>query len=152
MAVTLRWRNRSQVLMSVGEYYQKSKDKSSSKFQRSPAITRAGLDLLRKWQTAMGIADWEVGCEPIAEMQVVDALKGGTPGHEFVGISIDVEKKEATIHHTRSLVEEDIIHELLHVRYPEWSEDEVNSCTDCLMSDLLSDVADTKVADTATPI
>ena len=44
----------------------------------------------------------------------------------FVGIEIDKENKAGTIYHDRELTEADIIHELLHVKYPNKSEDWIN--------------------------
>jgi hypothetical protein len=41
--------------------------------------------------------------------------------------------KEAVIYHDRDLTEEDIVHELLHVKYPDWTEDQVNLETDKLL-------------------
>ena len=62
-------------------------------------------------------------------MQVIDDKYGDMPGHEFVGVAIDNESCFATIYHTRSIYEDDIIHELLHVRFQEWSEEEVVNST-----------------------
>ncbi len=89
--------------------------------------------MIEYWQTMLEIKDWEISCEMISEMQVVDALIGNTPGHEFVGIAIQSDDKKGTIFHTRALQEDDIIHELLHVRFPEWSEQDVNFWTNLLM-------------------
>ncbi len=89
--------------------------------------------MIEYWQTMLEITDWEISCEMISEMQVVDALDRNTPGHEFVGIAIESDVKKGTIFHTRALLEDDIIHELLHVRFPEWSEHDVNFWTNLLM-------------------
>ncbi len=97
--------------------------------------------LIEHWKSLFEITDWNITCESISVMQVVDALKGNTPGHEFVGISIEFEKRKGTIYHTRELYEDDIIHELLHVRFPTWSEEEVNFWTDLLMKQTKSRIA-----------
>ena len=89
--------------------------------------------MIEYWQKMLEITDWEISCEMISEMQVVDALDKNTPGHEFVGIAIQADHKKGTIFHTRALLEDDIIHELLHVRFPEWSEADVNFWTNLLM-------------------
>ena len=46
---------------------------------------------------------------------------------------IDFKNKTGTIFHTRELNEEDILHELLHVRFNSWSEEKVNFWTELLM-------------------
>jgi len=52
-------------------------------------IDVASLEILEQWKTLLDIEDWLIIYEPITEMQVVDELKGDTPGHEFVGIAIN---------------------------------------------------------------
>lgn len=53
-------------------------------------------------------------------------------GESLVGVIIKPNK--AIIVHTRKLLEEDIIHELLHVANPSWSEEEVKKETNFLMN------------------
>jgi hypothetical protein len=91
------------------------------------------LPLINKWQVLLGLSDWVILCESISEDQVVDELEENTHGHEFVGIHIDFTNKIGTIYHTRKLKEDDIIHELLHVRFHSWSEEKVNFWTDLLL-------------------
>jgi hypothetical protein len=67
-------------------------------------------------------------------MQVMDDLKGDMPGHEFVGIAIDFTNLSGIIYHTRPLQEDDIVHELLHVRFPNWSEQKVDYWTSLLIN------------------
>lgn len=87
--------------------------------------------LLDRWQAYFGLDDWVIDTERISIYQVSDEFC--RVGHEFVGVSQDLTQKHATIHHTRKLLEDDIIHELLHVRYPNWSEEEVVHQTEVLM-------------------
>lgn len=94
---------------------------------------RSHLSLIEEWKCRLGISDWHISCESIDEMQVTDIWFDNTPGHEFVGICIDKETSSGVIFHTRALNEDDIIHELLHVRYPNWSEQKVEFWTDLLM-------------------
>jgi len=98
------------------------------------------LELIQYWKLFLGINEWEILCESISEMQVVDALDNNTFGHEFVGISINFKLKQGIIHHTRKLEEDDIIHELLHVRYPKWSEQKVNLITNLLRQRSIFDI------------
>jgi hypothetical protein len=72
------------------------------------------------------IADWreylEIGqfvrTERISRFQVTDEL--GRPGAGLIGVVFDAQL--ATIYHTRTLTPEDVLHELLHVAHPNWSE------------------------------
>ena len=119
--------------MSVGEYYLKlmlnvlNKDKTTNK------VKVKSTSLINKWQALLGISDWVILFEPISENQVVDESEGNTSGHEFVGIQINFKKQIGTIYHTRKLNEDDIVHELLHVAFPIWSEEKVNFWTDLLI-------------------
>jgi hypothetical protein len=44
----------------------------------------------------------------------------GRPGAALIGVVFDAHA--ATIYHTRLLTAEDVLHELLHVAHPNWSE------------------------------
>ena len=118
--------------MNAGEYYLRKMVKGSSNSKSYASSDINVSELITKWQELLNISDWVIECESIAEMQVTDALEGNSPGHEFVGIGINFNDKIGIIYHTRSLLEDDIIHELLHVRYPEWSEEKVNFWTEYL--------------------
>jgi len=117
-------------LTNAGESYRKTKVSVSNNFDESNNIDIELLKRVEKWQSVLEILHWKIICEPIDETQVVDDLKGNMPGHEFVGISIDFANHIGTIYHTRPLQDDDIVHELLHVRFPKWSEDEINYWTD----------------------
>ena len=98
-----------------------SKEKTINKFKST--------SLINKWQALLGISDWVILCEPFSEDQVVDELEQNSHGHEFVGIHIDFTNQIGTIYHTRELKVDDIVHELLHVRFQSWSEEKVNFWT-----------------------
>ena len=57
-------------------------------------------------------------------------------GLSFVGVVPDHERRHAEIFHTRKMTAEDIVHELLHVKYPHWSEDQVNLRTDKILQNV----------------
>ena len=90
------------------------------------------LELIETWKDRLGISHWNIVCQEIDEMQVTDIWFNNSPGHEFVGIEIHAENQSAILYHTRSIQEDDIIHELLHVRYPTWSEQKVEVWTNVL--------------------
>jgi len=80
--------------------------------------------VIEHWQNKLEIKHYQVICQRISPMQVCDnALQRG---HEFVGISADHKNCIACLYHTRKLQTADIIHELLHVKYPAWTENQVN--------------------------
>ncbi|MBP0904601.1 TlpA family protein disulfide reductase [Mariniflexile gromovii] len=122
-------------LTIVGEYYLRNKVRDSSNFKEfSSKTNNIKSKTLKEWQSKLGIDNWCILCEPIDEMQVLDDLKGDLPGHEFVGISIDFVNETGIIYHTRPLKDDDIVHELLHVCFPEWSEQIVNYWTDLIIN------------------
>ena len=61
----------------------------------------------------------------ISCFQVTD--ERGRPGCGLIGVVFDTQR--ATIYHTRALTPEDVLHELLHVAYPAWSEAAVVEAT-----------------------
>jgi hypothetical protein len=77
------------------------------------------------WRTALGVRQ-DVRLERVDRYQVTD--HGGRRGCSLVGVVYD--EHRACIYHTRSLTLEDIVHELLHVAHPEWSEAAVVAETD----------------------
>lgn len=95
-------------------------------------ISMFAYEQIDHWKTVFGITDWDIICTVIDEMQVIDIWEGETPGHEFVGIERNFSTRTGIIYHTRPLEEDDIIHELLHIRYPEWSEEKVAFWTSLL--------------------
>jgi hypothetical protein len=81
------------------------------------------------WRGALGVRQ-PVHLERIRRHQVTD--EHGSPGCSMVGVVHDAES--ACIYHTRSLTPEDIVHELLHVANPAWTEAQVVAETDRLLS------------------
>lgn len=83
------------------------------------------ITLLKHWQYKLGIEDWKIDTEPIDSEQVMYPDDIGNDNY-FIGVVTNVKLKEATIYHDVPLYEEVIVHELLHVRYPEEDEDWIN--------------------------
>lgn len=82
---------------------------------------------LSHWQSKLQLEHFSIKAERISPSQVCnDHHKRGI---SFVGICTDHEKCEATLYHTRKLEIDDLIHELLHVKYPLWTENEINKET-----------------------
>jgi hypothetical protein len=80
----------------------------------SPGQLRAVIADLREY---LEISQ-AVCTEAISRFQVTDEL--GRPGAGLIGVVFDA--YQATIYHTRTLTPEDVLHELLHVAHPTWSE------------------------------
>ncbi len=85
-------------------------------------------DCIAKWVAILALAV-PIRHERISIWQVTG--ESGRPGCGLVGVYCDdaagdAEKESvACILHTRRLTEEDIVHELLHVAHPAWSEGQV---------------------------
>lgn len=89
--------------------------------------------MIVKWKNRFGLNKLEIITEAINPQSVV--YPDDCQGEErfFIGISINKETSTAIIYHDRPLTEEDVVHELLHVKYPEWSEEQVNAETKRLL-------------------
>jgi hypothetical protein len=68
---------------------------------------------------------WIINVSHILKQQVYSE-ENCRCGNHMVGMDIDWERNIATINHTKKLKEDDIIHELLHIKYPEVTEDYIN--------------------------
>jgi hypothetical protein len=74
-----------------------------------------------------------VSLEGVDWRQVTD--ESGRRGCSLVGVVYD--RETACIKHTRALTADDVVHELLHVAHPDWSEAAVVAETERLFADLL---------------
>lgn len=100
----------------------------------APAVTPADLraeQLVRRWCKRLGLRDWRIDLVRISIWSVSDARC--RVGNSFVGVVCDRPRRTAEILHTRRLDRESIVHELLHVRHPAWTEARVNAETDRLL-------------------
>ena len=76
--------------------------------------------IVAAWRAFLGITQMVV-TERISRFQVTG--ESGRAGAALIGVTFDAHR--ATIYHTRALTVEDLIHELLHVAHPTWSEEHV---------------------------
>lgn len=83
--------------------------------------------VLAAWRAFLVIAQ-TITTERISPMQVTG--EDGRAGCALIGVSFDA--RRATIYHTRPMTTEDLIHELLHVAHPLWTEGHVVHETDRL--------------------
>jgi hypothetical protein len=77
-------------------------------------------EALEAWRDYLQVHQ-PVRTERVSRFQVTG--EDGRPGAELVGVVHD--EVQATIYHTRALTAEDLVHELLHVARPHWTEEMV---------------------------
>jgi hypothetical protein len=85
-------------------------------------------EALQGWGRVLGVQK-PVRLDRILHTQVTN--ERGRLGCSLVGVVCDADA--ARIYHTRSLTAEDIVHELLHVAWPTWDEDQVTQETERLL-------------------
>lgn len=73
---------------------------------------------MREWQLRLRLTDWDIVCQRVSTWQVTNALRRRSRPNELVGVIPERARRYATIVHTRRLREDDIVHELYHVKYP----------------------------------
>jgi hypothetical protein len=83
-------------------------------------------NLIHKWQDRLLLTDWTITTEAIEKKSVTYADDVPDSDKYFVGIQIDKESMQARIYHDRPLTDEYVVHELLHVKYPNKSESWIN--------------------------
>ena len=84
------------------------------------------------WQEALQLKSYLIVVEGISRMQVMD--EGGGVGMVLVGVAVNEREQLAIICTTEQLQEDDIVHELLHIRFPDWEHYLVVSETQRLIS------------------
>jgi len=84
---------------------------------------------LKYWKHMLCLKEWYVKLIKINPDQVTYDDDVPKEDRYFIGINKNNEFKIATIFYDRKLTEEDIIHELLHLRFPELAEDDINFLT-----------------------
>lgn len=72
------------------------------------------------WMEILRLTNYMVRVEYISRLQVIG--EDGKEGAGLVGLRFDEDEGYITIVSTRKLKEDDIVHELLHVKYPDWDD------------------------------
>jgi len=88
--------------------------------------------MIEKWKNLLSISEWQFTTESIDPNAVMYDMDCPVIDRYYVGVEPNHKTKTATIYHDRPLTERDIIHELLHVRYPKWTEEQVNEVEELL--------------------
>ena len=86
-------------------------------------------ETISKWQYILGMQDYEISTEEIDREQVMFPEDISDEDRYFVGI----DKSTGVISHHRELTEEDIVHEMLHLGFPDADESFVVRTTETLM-------------------
>jgi len=93
-----------------------------------------GNTLVNKWQSKLNLKEWRFTVQEIHPTQVLYDNDCLIKDRYFIGIEINQKNKIGTIYHDRELTEADIIHELLHVKYPNKNEDWINKTESIILS------------------
>ena len=89
--------------------------------------------MIQKWINKLGLTDWDITTEAISDEQVVYPDDISDEDRFFIGVRISPDDYKAVIYHSRVLVEEDIVHELLHVANPDKGEEWIERMTNLQM-------------------
>ena len=92
---------------------------------------------IRFWKEAFELNEWNIAVTKIDPESVTYPDDIDECDRYYVGIEPHHIDKIATIYHDRDLTERDIIHELLHVRFPDWTEDEVSEMEGRLYNEII---------------
>jgi len=92
---------------------------------------------IRFWKEAFELNEWDITLKKIDPDSVTYPDDIDECDRYYVGIEPHHIDKIATIYHDRDLTERDIIHELLHVRFPHWTEDEVSEMEEKLYNEII---------------
>ncbi len=85
--------------------------------------------MIQEWKSKLELLNWNITTEEIDPNSVTYSDDCPEKDRYFIGVYPNHTDKIATIYHDRPLTEEDIVHELLHLRHPDWSESNVNAET-----------------------
>ena len=89
--------------------------------------------MLQEWKEKLGLEQWDITIQEINPKQVV--YPDDCVGDErfFIGVQPNHERQTATIYHDIPLYEEALVHELMHIKYPNESEEWVNNKTNKIL-------------------
>ena len=85
--------------------------------------------MVEEWKNKLGLEKWTITIEEIHPKQVVYPDDCVEEEKFFIGITTNPITLTAIIYHDVPLYEEAVVHELLHVKYPDKSEAWINDKT-----------------------
>jgi hypothetical protein len=78
------------------------------------------------WSYWLDLRDWKITTEKISRGQVYYDKCVPESDKYFIGIQINRERKIGIIYHDIDINYDSLLHELLHVRFPKFTEEEIN--------------------------
>jgi hypothetical protein len=95
-------------------------------------MTYKDMHYIKKWQKILNLQDQVIKTQEIHPDQVVYAADVPKKDRYYIGVNTSNEGYH-TIYYDRPMTEEDVVHEMLHVKFPVLSQDEVNELTTILL-------------------
>ncbi len=89
--------------------------------------------LVDKYKKLLNLQDWKITLQPIKKNQVQYSDDVPEKDRYYIGVERDNSSKTATIYYDRDLTDEDVLHELLHLKLPDFDEDNINALTDKIL-------------------
>ena len=77
--------------------------------------------MVKKWINKLNLTDWDITTEPISNAQVT--YPNDCVGEERFFVGVEYGEMTAVIYHSRPLTDEDVVHEFLHIVYPNATEE-----------------------------
>jgi len=88
--------------------------------------------MIDKWKKKLGLTEWDIVPHNIISAQVVFPDDIHPKDKYFIGV-YNKDRRSAIIYHDIDLYEEAVVHELLHLKYPDKDEAWVNNKTEELL-------------------
>ena len=82
--------------------------------------------MIQKVKSFLHLQDWNIQTQSILKNQVVYDLTVPIKDRYFIGVYRDFKNKSAILYHDRDLTLRDVLHELLHIRFPNFTERKIN--------------------------
>jgi hypothetical protein len=89
--------------------------------------------LVDKYKKLLDLQDWKITLQPIQKNQVQYSDDVPEKDKYYIGVERNNDFKTAIIYYDRDLTDEDVLHELLHLKLPTFSEDNINALTDKIL-------------------
>lgn len=94
--------------------------------------------MLDKWKLVLGLDNWNIISQPISREQVLFPECICEGDKYFIGIVSNAVKKTAIIYYDRTLTDKDILHELLHIKFPNENQNFINYYTKVIYNNIMS--------------
>lgn len=89
--------------------------------------------MLKYWTDYLSLNDWNIELEEVDPEAVTYDSDVPEGKRYYIGVWYNTEEKHAVIYHDRPLDDESMVHELLHVAYPDMTEEGINRLTEFIL-------------------